>query len=268
MSYRELTMIDVKELLRRWAAGHSDRKIARETSADRKTVARYTAVAKALALARDRELTDEEVHEVGRRVQAREAPARSAEWLEVAKHRGRIVEWLERKRPLRLTKVHKLLVRDEGLAASYHTLRRYAIDELGWGRKTATVRLEDPPAGQEAQVDFGRMGHILDPLVGRMRMLWALIVTLAFSRYQFVWPSFSQSTEAICEGLDRAWWFFGAMPRTIVPDNMRSMVKDPDELSPTLVAAFLDYVQARGLFVDPARIRSPKDKARVENQVP
>ena len=34
------------------------------------------------------------------------------------------------------------------------------------------------------------------------------------------------------------------------------------------MAAFLDYVQARGLFVDPARVRSPKDKARVENQVP
>jgi len=31
MTYRELTMMDVKELLRRWAAGHSNRKIARET---------------------------------------------------------------------------------------------------------------------------------------------------------------------------------------------------------------------------------------------
>ncbi len=32
MSYRELTMIDVREVLRRWAAGQSTRKIARETS--------------------------------------------------------------------------------------------------------------------------------------------------------------------------------------------------------------------------------------------
>jgi hypothetical protein len=30
----------------------------------------------------------------------------------------------------------------------------------------------------------------------------------------------------------------------------------------------MDYVQARGIFVDPARVRSPKDKPRVENQVP
>jgi transposase len=250
MTYRELSMIDVKELLRRWAAGHSDRKIARETGSDRKTVRRYLSVAAALSLPRDRELTDEEVHEVGRRVQARELGAPSQQWQDVAEHRERIVAWLDAKRPLRISKVYKLLVRDHGLQASYDTVRRYAMRELGWGKKAATVRLDDPPAGQEAQVDFGRMGPMWDAIAGRARTLWALIVTLSFSRYQFVWPTFVQSTAAVCEGLDHAWWFFGAMPKTIVPDNT------------------LDYVQARDIFVDPARVRRPKDKARVENQVP
>ncbi|MBK6520255.1 MAG: hypothetical protein IPG04_40560 [Polyangiaceae bacterium] len=46
------------------------------------------------------------------------------------------------------------------------------------------------------------------------------------------------------------------------------MIRRPDALDARLVDAFLDYVQARGLFVDPARVRSPKDKPRVENQVP
>jgi len=41
MSYRELSMIDVKELLRRSAAGHSIRRIARDTGTDRGTVAPY-----------------------------------------------------------------------------------------------------------------------------------------------------------------------------------------------------------------------------------
>jgi hypothetical protein len=108
---------------------------------------------------------------------------------------------------------------------------------------------------------------MLDVATGRMRALWALIVTLSFSRYQFVWPAFLQTTDVVCEGLDRAWWFFGAMPKTIVPDNMSSIIKKADALNPTVVAAFLDYAQARGLFVDPARVRSPKDKPRVENQV-
>jgi hypothetical protein len=58
------------------------------------------------------------------------------------------------------------------------------------------------------------------------------------------------------------------MIKTLVPDNMKAIVKDADALNPVLVAAFLDYAQARGIFVDPARVRSPKDKPRVENQVP
>ncbi len=268
MTYRELTMIDVKELLRRWTAGHSNRKIARETCADRGTVARYTAIATELALPRDRELSEAEVHEVAQRVQARPLPDVSAEWQSIAAHKERIEAWLGKKRPLRLSKIHTLLVREHALEASYDTLRRYAIEELAWRKKAPTIRLEDPPAGQEAQIDFGKMGPMLDPVAGRVRTLWVLVITLSLSRYQFVWPSFVQTTEAVCEGLDRAWWFFGAMIRTIVPDNMKAIVKQADALSPTLVAAFLDYVQARGVFVDPARIRSPKDKPRVENQVP
>jgi hypothetical protein len=36
MSFRELTMIEIKEVLRRWQAGQSERRIGRETSVDRK----------------------------------------------------------------------------------------------------------------------------------------------------------------------------------------------------------------------------------------
>jgi len=267
MSYRELSMIDVKELLRRWAAGHSNRKIARETGTDRDTASRYIAIAEQLTLPRDRELSEAEIHEVAQRVQARALPDPSAERKAVAEHKQHIIDWLGKKRPLRLSKIHTLLVRDHGLVASYDTLRRYAREELDWQKKESTILLEDPPAGQEAQVDFGKMGMMLDIATGRTRALWALIVTLSFSRYQFVWPTFVQTTEAVCEGLDRAWWFFGAMAKTIVPDNMSSVIKKSDALNPTLVASFLDYAQARGIFVDPARVRSPKDKPRVENQV-
>jgi transposase len=271
MSFRELTMIDVKEVLRRWSAGQGDRKIGREAGVDRKTVARYTAAATRLGLERGRALSDEEVHQIAQCVQARPLASPSDEWSEVAQHRDRIERWLagdRDTRPLRLTKVHTLLVRDHGLRASYDTLWRWARQELSWRERPSTVRVDDPPPGQEAQIDFGCMGLIVDAETGRRRKLWALIVTLAMSRYQFVWPTFRQTTEAVCEGLDRAWMFFGAIVATLVPDNMKAIVKDADALSPVLTAAFLDYVQARGIFVDPARIRAPKDKPRVENQVP
>jgi transposase len=267
MAYLELTMIDVKEVLRRWQAGQSARQIGRDTGTNRKTVSRYIGWAERLGVKRDEELSDEVVQAVAQCVQDRPDPDRSQEWEEVARHRQQIEAWLAADRPLRLTKIHVLLQR-EGLEASYWTLRRYVMRELGWRKKRPTILLEDPPAGQEAQVDFGKMGYVIDAETGRRRRLWALIVTLSYSRLSFVWPTFRQTTEAICEGLDRAWQFFGAMPKTIIPDNPKAIVADPDALNARLCDSFTDYVQARGLFVDPARIRSPKDKPRVENQVP
>ena len=267
MSYRELTMIDVREMLRRRSARQSVREVARATGFDRKTVSRYFAAATSVAVPIDRDPTDDEVHALATLVQARPTVDATAEWREVAAHRARVEAWLAQKRPLKLRKIHTLLHRDHGLAASYDTLRRFAIEELGWRRKVTTVRLAETAPGQVAQVDFGLMGLIVDTITGRTRKLWVLVVTLAFSRFQFVWPSFEQTTEAVCEGLDAAWRFFDAMPEVLVPDNMSAMIARADELGPTFVAAFLDYIQARGLFVDAARVRAPKDKARVENQV-
>jgi len=46
------------------------------------------------------------------------------------------------------------------------------------------------------------------------------------------------------------------------------MVIRASKTDPTLNRSFRDYTEARKLFADTARVRTPKDKARVENQVP
>ena len=268
MSFRELTMIEVREVIRRWRAEQGLREMARETGLDRKTVRRYVEVLEELGVARDVELDDALVHEVGKRVQERAAPEPSTERLQLLAHRERIEAWLTQSKPLRLTKVHVLLRRDHQVEVSYATLRRFAMDELAWGMRKPTVLVVDAPPGTEAQVDFGLMGTMHDPETGRTRRLYALIVTLCFSRYQFVWPTWEQTTAAVCAGLDEAWNFFGGIVPRIIPDNASSMVSRADPLGPTIVEAFADYAQARGLFIDAARVESPKDKGRVENQVP
>jgi transposase len=271
MAFRELIMIEVKEIVRRWQAGQGVRRVAAESGCDRKTVRRYFKAAEMRGVPRDREVSDEELGDVARAVQARPAkmPSESRKELEV--HRKQIEEWLRGssgRRGLRLQKVHTLLQR-KGVKVTYATLHRYAKDELGWRKPVSSVRVDDCAPGEEAQLDFGKMGLIVvDRESGRRQQLWALIVTLVVSRYMFVWPTFVQTTAAVCEGLDAAWKFFGGMTKRLVPDNTKAMTKDPKSLTPVLVDAFLDYVQARGVFVDPARVRSPKDKARVENQVP
>jgi len=260
-------MIEIREVIRRWQAQQKLRQTAREVGLDRKTVRRYFAALEELGATRDSELDEPLVQRVGALVQSREAAEPSIERLRLLEHRDRIETWLTAPKPLRLTKVHELLHRDHGIEVSYATLRRFAMDELAWGVRKPTVLVSDAPAGEEAQVDFGLMGMMYDPQTGRSRRLYVLLVTCCYSRYQFVWPTWEQTTVAVCEGLDEAWRFFGGILPRIIPDNASSMVSRADALAPAIVDAFADYVQARGLFVDAARVRSPKDKARVENQV-
>lgn len=264
--YRELTMIEVREVLRRFGAGHSKRRIGRETGTGRNTVDRYVAAAEERGFgAQSGEPSAELVEAVTRAVQERPLPEPSEQRVTLGVQRHQIERWLQHDE-LKLSKVHVLLKR-QGVQASYATLRRYAMDEFGFGLRTPTVRLDDPAPGQEAQVDFGLMGLMRDPETGRTRKLWALIITLSHSRYEFVYPTFTQDLGAVCAGLDKAWSFFGGMPARIVPDNMKTVVVGASATAPRFNDAFVDYAQARGLFIDPARVRKPRDKARVENQV-
>jgi transposase len=261
--YRELTMMEVKEVLRRLQAGQGLREIARETGLDRKTVRRYAEAVGDGDIAA-RELTDDVVGEVMRRVQARSLPQPSEQRVAISVHRAQVEQWLGA--GLKLSKVMVLLER-QGVGASYATLRRFVIDEFGWGLRQPSVRLEDPAPGDEAQIDFGCMGLMRDPESGRVRKLWALVVCLSHSRYSFVFPTFTQDVSAVCAGLDAAWKFFGGVPRRVVPDNMKTVVVRAHATAPRLHDAFSEYAQSRGFFVDLARVRSPQDKARVENHV-
>lgn len=265
MSFRELGMTEVREVLRRWQAGQSARQIAREGVVDRKTATRYIDAAKAEQIALTTELTDALVAAVGRRVQTRPVvlPSESRKTLE--QHRERIREQLLGDSPLRLVRVHELLQRD-GVAVAYTTLRRFAHEQLGWRERKVTVRVEDPPPGEEAQIDFGEMGFVVDA-DGKKRKLWVLVVSLSMSRYMFVWPTLNQTLAALCDGLEAAWGFFGGVPKRVVPDNMTTAVARASATDPRLNPSFLEYAQSRGFFVDPARVRRPQDKARVENQV-
>jgi len=267
MSFRELTMTNVKEVLRRWQAGQSARGIERDGVADRKTVARYVEAARQHDVDQHTELTDDVVRSVAIAVQQRPTVRRSEERSLLDTQRVRIEQWLRQSEPLRLTRVHELLLRD-GIEVSYSTLLRYAHEEFGWKERPPTVRIDDPPAGEEAQIDFGKMGYITTVDGSHRHAVWVLIVTLTMSRYQFVWPTYKQTLEALCAGLDAAWWFFGGVVLRVVLDNMTAAIIKADPKDPTINPAFLEYAQSRGFFVDPARVRRPQDKARVENQVP
>lgn len=269
MVFREVVVVEVKEMLRLWVRGHGYKSIARLTQIDRKTVRRYVEAALRAGLTvagGEDQITEEALGEVINLVRPARHGVHGAAWEHLEAHR----EFLEKglKAGLTLTKVATLLYRKTGVVVPYRTMHRYCCAELGHrpGRGP-TVRVEDCEPGAEVQVDFGRMGLVDDPLTGRRRVAYALVFTSVYSRHLFVWLTFSQALRSVIEGFEAAWSFYGGCFRVVIPDNMKAIVDHADATDHRLNAAFLDYVQARGFEVDPARVRHPQDKPRVERAV-
>ena len=71
------------------------------------------------------------------------------------------------------------------------TVQRYLLEVCGRSRgRGPTVRIADGEPGDELQVDFGRMGFLVDPDTGRRRVVQALIFTACYSRHCFVWLTY------------------------------------------------------------------------------
>jgi hypothetical protein len=96
----------------------------------------------------------------------------------------------------------------------------------------------------------------------------ALIFTPVVSRFSFVWLSFRQRIEDVIAGCEAAWVFYDGVFATVIPDNLKAIVERADAIEPRLNQAFVEYAQSRGFVIDPARVRSPQDKPRVERVVP
>jgi transposase len=61
--------------------------------------------------------------------------------------------------------------------------------------------------------------------------------------------------------------FFGGVPELVVPDNLKSGVVKPCRYEPVLTRTYEDLAAHYGVAVIPARVRKPKDKAKVETGV-
>ena len=271
MAFREVGVFQVREVLRLWVRGEGVRSTERLAGVDRKTVRRYVAAAVELGLVRDGgegQLNDELVGSVVEAVRPHRVDGRGEAWrLLVANHKL-VEDWLKTDE-LTVVKVHELLCR-RGILVPQRTLHRYALEvcDVGRGRRGTTVRVADGEPGDEVQIDFGKLGLVPDPPTGRCRVCHALIFTPVVSRYSFVWLSFGQRVDDVIAGCEAAWAFFDGVFATVIPDNTKAIVDKADSTQPRLNQAFVEYAQSRGFVIDPARVRSPQDKPRVERTVP
>jgi hypothetical protein len=162
------------------------------------------------------QLTDELLGTVVAVVRPDRPRGTGASWEAIAGQREQI-EWL--KQDLTLAKVHILLSR-RGVVVPYRTLHRFAVAELGFGRRQPTVRVADGNPGREVQVGFGRLGLVPDPATGRCRVAHGLILTAVYSRHMFVYQTLRQTLAEVLCGFEAAWVFCGGVFAVVIPDNI------------------------------------------------
>jgi hypothetical protein len=275
MAFREVRVFEIREVLRLWLRGEGLRSIERLGPVDRKTARRYVAAAQECGLVRpggEEQLTDELLGSVCERVRPHRREGHGDAWEALSANHDLLVRWLT-KDGLTVVKAGELLTR-RGVVVPQRTLHRYALEVIGVGRSArgTTVRVADGEPGKELQVDFGRMGLVPDPEAGRSRVAQALIFTACYSRHCFVYLTFRQSLDEVIAGFEAAWGFFGGIFAVVIPDNMATIVDQAaarDGLTEArLNQAFTEYAQSRGFLIDPARVRRPQDKPRVERVVP
>jgi transposase len=272
VGFREVSVVEVFEVLRAWLAGLGLRKVAERAGVDRKTARRYVAAAEAAGLTREagvEALTDELVGAVVEAVRPARPNGHGASWELLLAHQERIRGWVAGEgggEPLSIVKIEELLAR-QGCVVPYRTLHRFAVERCGFRPKKTTVRVADGDPGVECQVDFAQMGYLLDEDTGRRRRVHALIFTAVVSRHMFVWLTYSQTLVAVIAGCEAAWRFFGGCFKVLIPDNLTPVVTAADAVNPRLNVGWLDYAQHVGFGTDPARVRSPQDKPRVERVV-
>jgi len=259
---------EIREVLRAWLTGAGLRRVAAQAGVDRKTARRYVEAAVEVGLAREGgagQLTDELVGQVAEVVRPVRPGGHGVGWERLEACRAEIEAWV--KEGLTVVKIGVLLER-RGIVVPYRTLHRFCAERCGYGRAAATtVRVADGEPGAECQLDFGYLGMMFDPVTGRQRKVHALIFTAGYSRHMFVWLSFTQTLAALVAGCEAAWVFFGGVFKVLIPDNASSIVADADAVSPRFTVGWLDYAQHCGFATDPARVRSPKDKPKVERAV-
>lgn len=144
----------------------------------------------------------------------------------------------------------------------YRTLRR----EEGVRAEDVAIPVVTAP-GEVAQVDFGSIGKLYDPRAGVLRKAYVFVMVLGHSRHQFARIVFDQSVETWLWLHCAAFDFFGGVPRTIVPDNLKAAVIHaaftPSEPT-TLNRSYRELARHCGFKVDPAPPYQPKKKGKVE----
>lgn len=262
-------MIEIEEVLYRRAKGMGIRKISESLEISRNTVRNILGKAKAAGLLHNSgSLTTQEPDEGFERFIRMDKKKAFLEESYLSSYHEQISSWLSM--PYMTVNQMVRLLLEEKKRVSETQLRRYIkqyFPDHAGSKKAFTVHLI-AEAGSQAQVDFAFAGMMNDPISGKERKAYAFIMTLSYSRYRFVRFVFRQDTETWIDCHIRAFQFFGGVPLAVMPDNLKAGITAANLYDPVINRAYAELEKHYGFVCDPAKVRMPRHKGKVERSVP
>ncbi len=255
-----LDMRLVQDIIYRLRSGQAERSIARDLGVSRLTVREYRERAEEHGfLAAEAPLPDPAAV-AAVMGGARTPPAVASS---VEPYRELVAGWLDEK--MEMAAIHLRLVRDHGYTGGYSSVKRFA-HRLQPPEPKVVMRMETPP-GAEAQVDFGAVGKLLDPDTGKERPAHCFVMTLSYSRHQYLEFTFEQGMPAWIRCHRNAFESFGGVVEAVVVDNLKAAVIKAQLEDPVLSTPYRRMAQQYGFLVHPCRVRTPQHKGKCESGV-
>ena len=164
------------------------------------------------------------------------------------------------------TVIHRTLKEKYGYEGSYSAVRRHIQNLKKSLPPKATVMLDYRP-GDIAQVDFGAGPVITDQSTGEIFKTWFFVMTLAWSRHQYVEIVRDQKVFTWLGCHRRAFEFFGGVPVKVIIDNLKAAITRACWRDPSVQRSYADFAQEYGFFISPCPPNDPKKKGIVESGV-
>ena len=190
-------------------------------------------------------------------VVAGRVPARS----QCAQHHVLVEEALERGR--NAVSVYQQLVDEYGYRGSYEGVKRYVRALRGTSVPEAHSVIHTA-AGEEGQVDYGEGPMVRYPETGKYRRARLFVFTLGYSRKSVRLLCWKSSSVVWAQLHEETFRRLGGAPRTVVEDNLKEGVLEPDVYDPAVNPLYRDVLRHYGVTALPARVRHPDRKGKVE----
>jgi len=134
-----------------------------------------------------------------------------------------------------------------------------------WADQLDPVMRQTHRAGEKLFVDYaGQTMAVVDRITGEVRQAQIFVAVLGASNYTFAEATWTQGLSDWIGSHVRAFEFFGGVPEVVIPDNLKSGVHRACRYEPDLNPTYAELAHHYGVAVVPARVRKPRDKAKVE----